>query len=183
MGRKVAILGKAATVAFAPFNDPSWEIWSMPWMDAARVDRHFDVHTQRCWDESPDGPSGWEDGIGDTPVYCDPSRAHLFKNPVEYPLADVLKSLPIPFLECTISYELALAIHEGVEAIGLWGVHMMARVEYAFQRPSVTYLAGLAQGRGIELVLPEGSTLFQSNHKSGRYGVADDPVFRLRKVA
>ena len=177
MVRQVAILGKAASVAFAPFDDDDWEIWSIPWMENRRVDRLFDIHTQKAWDDegNPLEP-GWEGAITD-PVWCDPSRAHLFKNSVEYPFKDVANSLPIAFLECTISYQIALALLEGVETIGLWGVHMMGRGEYAFQRPSVTYLVGLAQGRGVEVVIPDQSTLFQSNYRAGRYGVTGGLIF------
>jgi hypothetical protein len=180
--RKVAIVGKAGTSGFAPWRDETWEIWGMPWISCPRVTRLFDIHSQARWDE----PSMLkdEDWIGmyretypDVPVYCDPSRMGVFLNPVAFPLEEVCASLPIQYLENTIAYELALAIHEGVDEIGLWGIHMMGSGEYAAERPSVAYLVGLAQGRGIKVTIPPGSPLFMSCHIAGRYGLAGGKRF------
>lgn len=173
--RKIAIVGKAGTSAFAPWSDESWEIWGMPWISCPRVTRLFELHAQDCVDASgcPDSewlPQALVEYAG-VPVYCDPSRLHVFPSAVEYPLDAIRKSLPVPFLENTIAYQLAMAIHEGCDVIGLFGVHMMGRDEFAWQRPSVTYLVGLAQGRGIEILIPPGSPLFISGYTAGRYGV------------
>ena len=176
MGRKVAIIGKAATVAFTPWHDPDWEIWGMPWLECPRATRLFEMHDQSVADASKgkEADDAWAPKVSKifpgVPVYCDPSRMHRFENAIEYPLAEVLASLPFRYLETTISYEIALAIHEGVEEIGLFGIHMMGRDEFVWQRPSVTYLIGLAQGRGIKVSLAPGSPLFLSGFQSGRYG-------------
>jgi hypothetical protein len=176
MARKVAIIGKAASVAFAPWYDPEWEIWGMPWLLSPRVTRMFEVHEQAFVDacEGQDADASWLpkflDRHGDVPVYCDPSRMHAFPNSVEYPLAEVMKFLPFPYLETTISYEIALALYEGVDEIGLFGIHMMGRAEFVWQRSSVIYLIGLAQGMGVKVTIPPGSPLFLSGYESGRYG-------------
>ncbi len=176
--RKVAIIGKAGTVGLAPWRDETWEIWGMPWISCPRVDRFFDMHSQQMCDESVLFPEAKEwiaktqEQFPDVPVYCDPTRAHAYKNPIEYPLNSVLKFLPIPFLENSIAYMLALAILEDVREIALYGVHLMASGEYAFERPSVTYLVGLAQGRGILVTIAPGSPLFISDFNAGRYGQA-----------
>jgi len=177
--RKVAIVGKAGTSAFTPFRDDSWEIWGMPWIVMPRVSRQFDLHSQDCWDAGPGRDPSNDEWIGrnaekfpDVPVYCEPTRMHRYKVAVEYPLAAVMASLPIAFLENSVAYMLALAIHERADRIGLFGVHMMGSGEYAFERPSITYLVGLAQGRGIEVEIPPGSPLFVSDFNAGRYGQA-----------
>jgi hypothetical protein len=176
--RKVAIVGKAATAAFAPFQDEGWEIWGMPWVGMPRASRLFDMHSQARMDESPLGADAarWIAKLRDlyrgVPVYCEPTRMHAFETAVEYPLQAVMEFLPIPFLENTVAYQIALALCEGVDVIGLYGVHLIASGEYAFERPSVTYLVGLAQGRGVKVEIAPGSPLFISDFNAGRYGQA-----------
>lgn len=177
MGRKVAIVAKAGTAALAPFDDEDWEIWGIPWIFYPRVDYLFEVHTQEFCDscEADARDDAWLPEAlrryPDIPVYCDPSRLSVFPRAIEYPLERVLAALPIPYLENTIAYQLALAIADEVEEIGLWGVHMMGRGEFMWQRPSVTYLVGLAQGKGIKVTNVPGSPLFMSGYEGGRYGL------------
>jgi hypothetical protein len=174
--RKVAIIGKAGTSGLAPWRDETWEIWGMPWISCPRATRLFDIHTQERWAECKTQKD--EDWIGmyrkeypDVPVYCDKSRVHVFKKPVLYPFDEIAAFLPFPYLENSIAYELALAIYEGVDEIGLWGIHMMGSGEYIEERPSVTYLIGLAQGQGIRVTIAPGSPLFMSCNVAGRYGL------------
>jgi hypothetical protein len=176
--RQVAIVGKAGTYALAPFRDESWEIWGMPWIVTPRTSRFFDLHSQACWADGP-ATTDADEWIGknaekfpDAPVYCDPTRMHAYKVAVEYPLQDVMADLPIPFLENSVAYMIALAIYERVERIALYGIHMMGGREYAYERPSITYLVGLAQGRGITVDIAPGSPLFISDFNAGRYGQA-----------
>jgi hypothetical protein len=180
MPRKIAIVGKGGTFALAPWRDPTWEIWGMPWIIFPRVDRNFDLHAQPCVDKFAeiDKDAAWLASstahYGNTPCWCDPSRMHAYPNPVEYPLEEIQRTMPIAYLENTIAYQLALALHEGVgegDEIGLWGIHMMGRDEFVWQRPSVTYFIGLAQGRGVKVTLPPGTPLFMSGYAAGRYGV------------
>jgi hypothetical protein len=151
--RKVAIIGKGGTIALAPWDDEAWEIWGMPWLSCPRATRLFEMHSQACADtfEGQDRDDYWvpksQQWFPGVPVYCDPSRLHVFPNAVEYPL-------------------------EGCDEIGLWGIHMMGRDEFAWQRPSVTYLIGLAQGQGVKVTIPPGSPLFMSGYEAGRYGVS-----------
>lgn len=146
----------------------------MPWISYPRVDRFFEIHEQGFYT----GPDEERDGmiernarlLPDVPVYCTASRAHLFKNPVPYPFEEVIKSLPFPFLEDSTSYQIALAIYEGCDELGLWGVHMMGA--YASHRPAVTHLIGYAAGKGIKVTIAPGSPLFMSHYVAGRYGVS-----------
>lgn len=178
--RKIAILGRAGTSRLAPWRDPEWELWGMPWQLYPRITRLYEIHTQEVCDtvKGAAHDSAWLEksrkqypGI---PVYCDPSRMWAFgEDAIEFPLDAVSASLPIPYLENTIAYQLAHALHEGVgkgDVIGLYGIHMMGRGEFTWQRPSVTYLIGLAQGRGVEVIIPPGSPLFMSGYEAGRYG-------------
>lgn len=173
--RKVAIVAKAGTSALAPWHS-DWEIWGMPWIDYPRVDVLFDIHSRSCACATELEPviRELQPRYRELPVYCDPSRLADYPKAIEFPLEEVKKVLPFWYLENTIAYQLAFAIHQQVDTIGLWGVHMMGRNEFAFQRPSVTYLIGLAQGRGIEVQVVPGSPLFMSGYIQGRYGVTDE---------
>lgn len=56
------------------------------------------------------------------------------------------------------AYMIALAIHEGATTIGLYGIDVLNGSEYTLERPCLEYLIGLAVGKGIEVVIPEGPT-------------------------
>lgn len=182
MARKIAIVGKGGTFALAPWQDDEWEIWGMPWVFFERYTRLFEVHSQAVCD-AVKGDARDEAWLPealrrypDIPVYCVPCRMHAFPNAIEYPLDEISKEIPLPYFENTIAYQLAMAIWEhgkgqAIDEIGLFGIHMMGRGEFVWQRPSVTYLIGLAQGRGIKVTIPPGSPLFMSGYVAGRYGV------------
>lgn len=65
------------------------------------------------------------------------------------------------YMPSTISYMLALAIHEGFERIEMYGVEMAAGVggangtEYIYQKAGTEALLMYAMGKGIEVYLPE----------------------------
>lgn len=179
--RKIAIIGLGGTHRQAPWRDPSWEIWGMPWQLYPRATRMYELHTQQMCDNAKGKARDeiWLEkarkAYPGIPVYCDPSRMHAFEGAIEYPIKEVMEFLPIPYLENTIAYEIAHALYEGMgegDTIGLFGIHMMGRGEYTYQRPSVTYLIGLAQGRGVNVVIPPGSPLFLSGYEDGRYGIS-----------
>jgi hypothetical protein len=46
----------------------------------------------------------------------------------------------------TISWEIALALHIGVDEIHIYGVNMATDIEYQSQRPSCEYYIGIAKG-------------------------------------
>ena len=53
MGLKVAIIGLApSTHADAPWDDPTWEKWGLPWDSTGYgfMKRHFEMHDQRLLD-------------------------------------------------------------------------------------------------------------------------------------
>lgn len=179
--RKVAIVVRAATHQVAPWKDTEWEIWGVPWISYPRVSRFFEVHEETYYT----GPDELRDGVVaknaqlDVPTYCTASRAYVFKKPVPYPFKEVMDCLPIPYLEDSVAHMIACAIYEGVTDLGIYGVHMMperhaAMGAYFFHRASVTYLIGLAQGRGVKVTIPPGSPLFMSLYVQGRYGITEE---------
>lgn len=187
--RKVAIVARAGTAVLAPFRDKEWEIWGLPWISYPRLDRAFEIHSQQFYSDIDPGwlkSEGWRKEFNerqpDTPVYCDPSRMHGFNNPKDYEFEKVSAVIPIFYFENSVCYMIARAIYEGVDEIGLWGVHMFAGDEAVISGPCVAYMIGLAQGRGIRVTVAPGSPLFASNFVAGRYGLRGGRQSRRPKI-
>ena len=164
--RQVAIVGLAeSTHDDAPYEDPDWEVWGLPW-DEERwpyFDRLFDIHPLECIREAT--PSfyrrGYEDRLRELeyPLYMQEGYIDI-PNAIEYPLQEV-SALVGDYYNSSIAYMLALAIFEEYDKIGLWGVDMIGRGEmghadeYADERPNCEYLLGFAKAKGIEIYLPD----------------------------
>lgn len=67
----------------------------------------------------------------------------------------------------SISWMVALAIYEGFEEIILTGTDMAQDSEYGWQRPSVEYFIGLAEGLGIKFSIPLSSDLLKCTQLYG----------------
>lgn len=94
----------------------------------------------------------------------------------------------------SISYMIGLAIMELIDPdtgfavegaeLGVWGVDMMmsgdAGSEYSYQRPSVEYLLGYAQGAGIQVHVPIESDLLKTAYP---YGDEVGAMYRARLQA
>lgn len=184
--RKVAIVARAGTAALAPWRDTSWEIWGIPCLRYPRVDRLFEIHADDVSRKDAAHivrDDAWRElafpMYDDVPLYCDPSRMHLSPSTVEYPLAEIEANFPRKYLENSIAYMVALAIHEGCDELGLWGVHMTGRAQFEYELPSVAYWTGFAEGRGVKVTIPPGSPLLMSTWEAGRYGVNDRRRYTL----
>ena len=71
--------------------------------------------------------------------------------------ADMLSSTP--------AYMMALALIEGAENIGIWGVDMAVDDhEYFHQQPVMMAWIGYAMGRGVSITIPEESALHPRRH-------------------
>lgn len=168
----VAIVGFAKPHRMeAPFHDPAWEIWSVndAWgfLPPNSAHRMFEVHKPWIYEwelrRSP-GHLDWLRAFGEVGgrVYLLDERPDMPRAEV-YPLTEVMANLGTfgAYLTSSIAYMIGLAIAEGFEKIGVFGVDMAAESEYADQRPACEFLIGLAQGRGIEVVLPESCKLMK----------------------
>ena len=185
--KKVAIIGFAGSKDEAPYKDESFEIWGLNDLYAfiPRWTRWFQIHDPeklkgvgvRTYDKN-DKPT-WDNG-GDQysdlaklncPVYMWQHYEDV-PNSVEYPLQKMLERFGTYFTN-SISYMLAFAIDEGFDVIHLYGVDMAMGSEYEFEKPSVEYFLGLARGMGIDVYVPETSTLLKSMYL---YGYEDRKV-------
>lgn len=172
MGLKVAVIGLwTETHGLAHWDDPQWEKWGLAWdADVFRMDRAFEIHPASEWKGYV--PKDYIERLGMLP------RLYLAEPPPElpnaerFPIEEVAKTAG-DYLSSSVAYLMALAIHEGAEEIGLYGVAMEGNDEYAYQRPNMEYLVGLARGRGIKVHIPEQSPLCKYSGQfgySGRYG-------------
>lgn len=200
---KVAIVGFApSSMRLAPYGDESWEIWTLnniyACFDMPRWDRWFELHKHfRDYPDMHDARVSPETIVkGDArPVVKSikhvewlqaqtPDKPIYFVAPqpdipaaVAYPLENIKawcnRNRFKAYFTNSISYMIALAIAEGYKSIGIWGVDMAAQGEYQQERPSVEYWIGLAQGLGIEVILPKESELLKARF----YGFDDDSDF------
>jgi hypothetical protein len=103
------------------------------------------------------------------PVYMLDPQPDIPKS-VRYPMEEVTKLIGktakgTPYLESSIAYMVALAMLERVDRIGIWGVDLHCDSEYAYQRPNLEYLIGMARGMGIKVFVPPQSALL--THQMG----------------
>lgn len=183
--RKIAIVGWAGTSRdLAPWTDDSWEKWVLNTMAqresyAANCSRVFQLHSKAdIQRDQTDEPDHWKFLTENTtiPVYMHEHIAESWiadgmGNVVAFPTRALLDKFPNYFTN-TVSWMIALAIHEGADVIGLWGVDMAHAIsEYGEQRPSCEYYLGLAQGRGIEVFIAPESDLLKT---PGQYGLTED---------
>lgn len=157
---KVGIIGFAKSSRdLAPYDDPSWTLWGVngTWTFALRLDGILDLHAPWIYEwEAMRRPAGHVEHLRQFagPVYLIEARADIPTSRA-FPLDDVIRHVGRPYLTSSIAMAFALAMMQGAEEIGLWGVSMETAGEYADQRPCLEYLIGLAEGRGVAVTLPK----------------------------
>ena len=165
--KRVCILGTAETMGMAPFEDEGIEIWAHAMCvdrkrsELKRYDKLFEMHSKWKW-------MGRVDQLteGGRPVIM---QRHFDEVPESeaYPLEDVLKFFKREYMTNSVSQMVALAIMQGYQEIGLFGVHMAVDSEYAFERPNLEYYLGHAEARGIEIWLPDEASILKANYLYG----------------
>lgn len=187
--KKAAIVGFASSSRLkAPYNDQAWEIWgeNQLYRFVPRATRWFEMHPHT-------GPHSYlADAVPNTdypkwlsecpiPLYM-LSHVPEFPNSITYPLQQMIEEFGLSdmrpdaavkgYFHSSVDYMLALAISEGFEEIGVWGVDMTHDTEYAYQKPSGSFWLGVARGRGIKVTLPVESALL----KNDGYAYGYDPL-------
>ncbi len=165
--RKVAIVGGGPSRRRAPYHDPSWEIWafSSRLYKYPRITRWFELHSfvdlrQQLATRKP-GRRSYAGYIRflrrlTCPVYMQRKHPRI-PNSVAYPIDDALKAFGRCFTS-TASYLIALAVLEGCDVIGLWGIDVKRR-EYLKQKPAIRYLLSRAKQRGIRVFFARGCVI------------------------
>lgn len=166
---KVAIVGLSPTTHdLAPWDDPSWQKWGLPWDEGywLRMDRLFEMHDIKLLEsEHSKRKHGYFERLATcgVPLYMQDKDQDIYA--LRYPFEEVAKTIGMPYWNSSIAYALAMAIHDGADEIGIYGVDMAADDEYGYQRPNIEYLIGVAIGKGIKVIVPEQSPVckFQSH--------------------
>lgn len=187
--KKVCIVGYAENSRhLAWYDDPDCEIWGVNqvYRFIPRMDRnfqiHLDWHNEKKWAPGTD-QTKW---ITDAPIPTymiahDPTMP----NSVTYPLDWVrgmlgLEAPPedpgagLDYFTSSIAFMMALAIAEGFEEIGIYGIDLIIGREYFFEKSCVEFYMGIAHGRGIAVHRPENSALLWQSH---RYGYEPGPNY------
>jgi hypothetical protein len=170
MAMKVAIIGLSpATHDLAPWDDPEWEKWGLPWDEGYwyQMDRHFEMHDMRLLEsEHSARPADYLERLKE--CECLYMQEAYFPGATRYPFEEVSKTAG-EYWNSSIAYALALAIHEGADEIGIYGVDMKGDDEYGYQKPNMEYLIGLAIGKGIKVHVPDASPLLKFNGSGVRF--------------
>lgn len=164
--RSVCIVGYAQETRDLANSLPAEvELWGMNVNHKfmARQDRWFQLHPP-VWHGLP--------YYGRTPEHiaflrdCDVPLYMRFPSPefpasLPYPYEAVYSSVGRRYLTSTAAHAVALAIHEEVDEIKLYGVNLASNTEYVEQRPCIEWLLGLAEGRGIKVDVPSAAPMLK----------------------
>jgi len=168
--KKICIVGFAPGHEDAPYDDPSFEFWGVNEMYMAptvkKIDVLFEIHDYKWIKEGKrnKGHLKWLQ-TAKIPIMM---QQHFDDIPNSIPFPrKVLEEKYGAYYTNTISWEIALAMHIGVEAIHIYGVNMATDIEYQSQRPSCEYYIGLARGKGIEVYVPPESDLLKCFYQYG----------------
>ena len=143
------------------------EIWSVNWVwqyDVPRVDRLLDMHPR--WHLQAPGDMmqehwAWLQEPHDFPIYMLEPFPEV-PNCVLYPIDEVIANVGRRYFTSSVAYLLGLALLEGFDRIELYGIEMASGTEYAYQKAGTEYLIGLAEGRGVEVCIPDNSNMLNS---------------------
>jgi hypothetical protein len=180
--KRVAIIGFCQDSRdWVPYEDESLECWGLNrgYIFQRRAERWFDMHSpaiRAMQSRRPGGHAEWLTKFPG-PVFMHEADPEV-PNAKAFPLAAVAKEIgnniyrinkqgeiksavDEPYLTSSIAQEIALAITEGYQEIHLYGTDLNTDSEYAWQKPGVEYMLGVAAGRGIKVVLPDNCPLLQ----------------------
>jgi|TARA_Y100000296_G_C5080810_1_gene209836 hypothetical protein len=200
---KIAIIGLGDTKKDAPYDDPEWVKYGLPWDDKwESYQRLFEMHSDHVvnislamfHDEYWDGEK--IKVISHRPQEYGEILQSITKNPEQklymheeymkgvtpYPFKPINADIGHDYYISSVSYMLAMAIHEisvrlgnadEEHEIGIWGVDICVDGEWVYQRANNEFFIGLAQGRGIKVTLPAGSMLMKFVPMPVRFGAVE----------
>lgn len=189
--RRVCILGTAPTWRDAPFGDPSVEIWALNdshVLKLPRADRWYDLHPfdkfyfrdpskpLRAQDVPPGSfirPNGHLEFLKrqTIPVFVQNAAALGSPSAQTLPKAEIEKAVG-PYFASSPAWMVGHALMEGVTDLFVYGIHLATEWEYLRQKPNMSFLLGIAAGRGVRLHIPETAPLLRESHQ---YAYQPDP--------
>ena len=179
--KKVAIVGRAPGWKQAPFNDPTFEIWSfnnlyriIGRVPGGRWTRWLEVHEKKLRQkERREVLAGLN-----CPVYLleeDLQKYNDIPNAVRFPFQEIVDRFFCRinrkwFFTSSMAYFLALAAYEEFDVVHLYGINQATRTEYDYQRPCTSFWLGVLAGRGAEIYVQPQSQLLNPETLYGRPG-------------
>lgn len=141
MNKKVAILGKLPTKFKAPFDDLTYDIWTLnhhkDGYGLKRITEWFDIHAN-----------------------AKNQKATITRS--NYPFKDVENLLGGNYFNNSVSYMIAYAILQGYELIELYGMRFQGENETRRgEYHNVRELLFFAKGKGIEIKAPYDPIMLQ----------------------
>lgn len=178
MDKKVCIIGCAPSKNEVDWNQENTEYWGVNNLHVTEKEkpfsRWFEIHPIQYDPASNLWTRRWKpefrgQSVNDyikslaslsCPVYMQVQWPQI-PNSVRYPIEEIIMNYGRYFTN-SISYQLALAMHEGFTEIQVFGVDMAVGSEYTHQRASCEFFLGLAAGKGIKVVVPNTSDLLKN---------------------
>lgn len=160
--KKAAIIGAGPGRNDAPWDDPLFCFFAINEIKQPVFHKHFELHPRAV-----QSPRDLE-FLKHCPVPCyvlDLAEWHgLISHPVQFPLERLRAAGFRMYATCTFAYQIMLAILDGFEAIGLWGVELFlgSPRERTVERACVEYWIGFAEGRGVKIVADSGLATHRS---------------------
>ena len=149
------------------------------------MDRYFDLHPRACWTRGGKKTAAYPRWLArnTVPIYMQEHHPDVPAS-IKYPRGRILLEFENArgYFTNHAAWMIALALTEGVSAIGMFGINYGADSEYMTQRGSAEFWLGFAAGRGVRLVLPEQCTLLRE--PAAQYGYqSHDEVTGALKAA
>lgn len=181
----MAIIGfEEQNIRTAPYDDPAWDCWLFNMFNRLgfahdelgrfRCDRAFDLHQLHAQSEKD---LAWIHHCP-VPIYlthpigANPRQRVLDLDAIEQRIFALYgRVVRCRYFASSFAYALALALSEGYQTIGLFGVSLNWGRERVVERGNLEYWIGIAEGLGVEIVLGERSLLLTH---PGLYGIEYD---------
>lgn len=183
---RIVILGTHPETldAFDPVVHAHDEVWGMAHHDKTTLyaTRAFEAHSPEIvWEHGGNGHVARLKRLAsEMPLYTmyewpmALGPMHVTVTASDLANLGVVRKRPEPFIESSIGYLMAMAIagwdNERVTDIFLYGINLDGSDEYTYQRPNACYLIGKAEGKGINVHLPDTCGLLKSQWSGGVYG-------------
>lgn len=169
--RKVAICG-AGGVAQMPWDDPSYECWAINNFWNSARDYAGRLAASRWWEQHQIVPDSNGVHAGEI-IQNDQDMAWIRQCPVPLYTTEPFAANPLAvvwpieyfaakyrdYFACTFAMQIAQAIDEGFEELLVCGLELLlgTKREATVESSCVSYWLGLAEGRGVRVVLAETS--------------------------
>lgn len=162
--RKIAIVGTCPSSRTLALRLPAdWEVWvcSAGNENFPRVDAWFELHGDLECPWEGDRWGRYLDWLnGQTfPLWAQDLR--LMPRAKRFPVERLLQRFGPYFFSSQIAWMFAFAMDQKASHIGIFGVDMAARSEFASQKPGLLHLIWLAEREGIEIVAPPESEILE----------------------